>query len=490
MSLPTAKVLVVAAAAALLAGCMNLAPRYERPPAPVPGEWPAGGAAGTPATAQAATARPEGAAADIAWQAFFADERLRELIALALASNRDLRLAALNVERARALHGIERADRWPTIDATGAAHAGRTPASLSPTGAAATTKRYDANIGITAYELDFFGRVKNLEGAALQQFLAAGQARRSVQISLVAEVAGAYLRLAADRERLQLARDTLANQESAYTLIRRRVEAGAGSQLDLRRAQTTVDAARADVARYTGTVAQDENTLALLVGAPLPAGLLPPALAPVASIAELPSGVPAEVLRRRPDIRRAEHQLQAANAHIGAARAAFFPSISLTAAGGVASDALSGLFQGGAGAWSFLPRITLPIFDGGRNQARLDVASVDRDIALAAYERAIQAAFREVADALAERGTLGERLAAQQSLVEASVDSHRLSDIRFREGVESYLAVLDAQRATYAAQQELIGVRLARLANQVTVYKVLGGGWSEADDRVAEVAPR
>lgn len=456
-------------AAALLGACANLAPEYQRPAAPVAAAWPSGGAvqAGGPA------------AADLAWADFFVDARLRSVIGASLANNRDLRAAALQIERARALYQIQRADRFPTVEAATAIDAQRTPASLAPSGRATTSRQYEAGIGFSRYELDFFGRVRNLNEQALQAFLATAESRRSVQISLVAEVANVYLTLAADRERLQLARRTFDTQDASYSLIRRRFEQGAASQLDLRRAQTTVDAARGDVARFTRLVAQDENALALLVGAPLRAEWLPEALAPAASLADLPVGVPSDVLQRRPDIRQAEHRLQSTHAVIGAARAAFFPSVTLTGFGGVASAELSDLFRGGAGAWSFVPRVALPIFDGGRNRATLQAAEVGREIALAEYERAIQGAFREVADALAARGTLGQQIDAQQALVDAAVDSQRLSDIRFREGAESYLTVLDAQRSRYAAEQDLIGLRLQRLANQVTLYKVLGGGWQQ-----------
>jgi multidrug efflux system outer membrane protein len=455
--------------AAVLAACANLAPNHQRPNAPVPDAWPSG-------PSYAAT--PGGVTAELAWQDFFVDARLRELVAQALANNRDLRVAALQIDKARALYQVQRADRFPTVEAAATMSAQRTPAGLSPTGQATTSRQYEAGIGFSRYELDLFGRVRNLNEQALQAFFSTAEARRSVHISLIAEVANAYLTLAADRERLQLARHTFDNQHGAYTLIQRRFEFGAASQLDVRRAQTTVDAARADVARFTTLVAQDENALALLVGAPLRAQWLPDGLAPVASLAPVPTGVPSEVLTRRPDIRQAEHRLQAAHASIGAARAAFCPSVTLTAAGGVASSTLSDLFRGGSGAWSFAPQVTLPIFDGGRNRATLQAREVERDITLAEYERAVQGAFREVADALAARGMLGDQLDAQQSLVDAAADSHRLSDIRFRQGAESYLAVLDAQRSWYAAQQDLISVRLQRLSNQVTLYKVLGGGWS------------
>lgn len=475
------KTLSLLAASLILAACSTLAPKYEQPAPAVPHTWPEGPAYAPPTGAPATP----GAAADLAWQQFFSDARLRRLIELSLANNRDLRVAALNIEKARALYRIERADLYPAVNAGVSGAAQRTPGSLSPSGQAETTRRYDAAVGFSGYEIDFFGRVRSLNEAALQQFFATEEARRSAQISLIAEVANAYLTLAADRERLRLARETLDNQRSAHTLIRHRFENGVASQLDLRRAQTTVDAARADVARFTTLVAQDENALALLVGAPLGAALLaeltPPALEQVSTLDELPTGVPSQVLQRRPDIRVAEHRLQAAHANIGAARAAFFPSVSLTASGGVASSALSDLFRSGAGAWSFLPQVVLPIFDGGRNRATLDATKVDREISVAEYEGAIQRAFREVADTLAARGTLGEQFDAQQSLVAATADTFRLSDIRFRQGAQGYLEVLDAQREMYAAQQALISVRLTRLSNQVTLYRVLGGGWSERE---------
>ena len=457
-------------AAALLAACANLAPEYQRPAPPVPATWPG------------AAAPASGSTAEIAWQEFFVDARLRDVIASALANNRDLRKAALRIDQARALYQVDRAERFPTVDAAAGMTAQRTPAGLSSSGQRETTRQYEASIGFARYELDLFGRVRNLNEQALQAFFATEKARRSVQISLVAEVANTWLTLAADRERLLLARRTFESQNASYTVIRRRFELGAASQLDLRRAQTTVDAARADLARFTSLVAQDENALALLVGAPVPGAALPDALSAAVSLSDVPTGLPSDVLQRRPDILEAEHRLQAAHAVIGQARAAFFPSVTLTGAAGVASGELSELFRGGAGAWSFVPRVSLPIFDGGRNRATLQAAQAGREIAVADYERAIQSAFREVADALSVRGSLGQRLDAQQSLVEAAADSHRLSEIRFREGAESYLAVLDAQRSLYEAEQGLISVRLSRLANLVTLYKVLGGGWSEPVD--------
>ncbi|PKN16124.1 MAG: multidrug transporter [Deltaproteobacteria bacterium HGW-Deltaproteobacteria-3] len=434
-----------------LGGC-TMAPRYVRPDPPVPAAWPGGQPDQGPNGGQSGKE-----AAGLAWQEFFVDEHLQKLIALALANNRDLRIAALNIERSRAQYRIQRAELLPQIDAIGAGGKQRIAKTLSSTGQAETVEQYSAGLGVSAYELDLFGRVQSLKDQALEQHLATEQARRTVQISLVAEVAANYLNLAADRERLQLARDTLTAQQTTHQLIQRRFEVGAASELDLRQAQTRLDAARADVARYTTLVAQDENGLNLVVGAPVPAELLPKALSEnLTAVQDIAPGLPSEVLLRRPDVLAAENLLKGFNANIGAARAAFFPRITLTGTVGVGSDELSTLFASGSGAWAFAPNIVLPIFDSGSRWASLKVAEVDRDIALARYEKAIQTAFREVADALARRGTIDEQLTAQQSLTDATAMSHRLSQARYEKGVDSYLAVLDSQRSLYGAQQELI----------------------------------
>lgn len=467
--MPRMTLLAGALASALLAGCATLAPDYETPTAPVPQQWPAAEPISSPSTVTA----------DIGWQDFVTDARLRQLIQLALANNRDLRVAGLNIERARAQYQIQRADLFPTVQATAGGTGQRTLASLSTTGQAMTTHQYTAGLGFASYELDFFGRLRSLKDRALYQFLGTEEARHSAQISLVAEVASTYLSLVADNERLKLAEETRISQQSSYELTKRRFELGSASELDLRQAQTSVESARVDVARYTGQLAQDRNALALLIGKPLPDDLdlaQPGTLASVSPLASVPDGVPATVLQRRPDVLQAERQLQAANANIGAARAAYFPSITLTASGGVSSSQLSELFKGGTGSWSFSPQLTLPIFDAGRISANLKVAEADRAISLAQYEKAIQTAFREAADALIQRDPLNRQLDAQQSLVEATTASYRLSRARFDKGVDNYLVVLDSQRAQYAAQQGLITVRLAGLTNQVTLYKVLGGG--------------
>ncbi len=455
----------------VLSGCASMAPKYTQPAAPVPSEWPSG-----PAYKESAAKPGEPAAADIKWQEFFIDEQLQRLIGLALENNRDLRIAALNIERSQALYRIQRADLFPTVDAAASAVEARTPGVLSGTGNAITTHQYSVGLGFSAYELDLFGRVMSLKDQALEQFFSTEEARRSVQISLVAEVANNYLTLAADKESLKIARDTFTSQQTSYNLIKSRFEAGASSELDLRQAQTSVDSARVDIARFTSLVAQDENALALVIGAPVPPDLLPSGLSAITAMKELSAGLPSDVLQRRPDILEAEHLLKAANANIGAARAAFFPRITLTTSIGLSSDQLSGLFKGGTGTWMFAPQITLPIFDTGRNRANLKVSEVDREIFLAQYEKAIQGAFREVADALAQRGTLGDQLEAQQSLTDATAVSYRLSEARYEKGISSYLNVLDSQRSLYSAQQGLIAVRLFRLTNLVTLYKVLGGG--------------
>ena len=450
----------------LLAGC-TLAPKYERPEAPVPKEWPAG------PYQQEGKQAPE--AAQLSWRDFIADERLREVIAASLANNRDLRVAGLNVEKARAMFGISRATLLPTVNATGSWSQNRVPADLSPSGSAYTADQYSVNLGLAAWEIDFFGRIRSLKDAALEQYLATDQASRSAQILLVATVTQAYLALAADREALQLVSSTLEAQEAAYAMIRKRHEVGLASELDLRRAQTQVDTARGDVARYTQLVAQDENGLNLLTGSPVRPDLLPRDLSGVALPRDISPGLSSDVLLGRPDVLAAEHRLKAANANIGAARAALFPRISLTTSIGTASADLSGLFKTGSDVWTFAPQIVMPIFDP-RLWYAYDVTKLEKEISVAQYEKSIQTAFREVADALAEKGMVQQRIAAQQSLVDAMTVVYRLSEKRYEKGIDSYLSVLDAQRSLYGAQQGLILLRLAYVNNLVTLYKTLGGG--------------
>lgn len=461
--------LLLACVANIAAGC-SLAPDYTQPQLPVPVEWPQGEAY------QAAPATPEAPVApELSQQEFFSDGQLQKVIGMALENNRDLRLAALNVERARALYGVQRAELFPAVNATGGGGKKRLSADLVSPGDPRTSEQYSLDLGIASWEIDFFGRVRSLKDQALEEYLATDEARRSAQIALVSEVARTYLTLAADREILKLARSTLETQQSAYGLVQKRYDAGIATELDLRQAQTPVEAARGDVALYTQLAAQDRNALNLLAGAPVPEELLPVDLENVIPPREISPGLTSEVLLRRPDIIAAEHRLKGAYAFIGAARAAFFPRISLTTAVGTASDDLSGLFNSGTGTWNFTPQIVMPIFDA-RVWAALRVSKADRDIVLTQYEKAIQTAFREIADALAVLGTVDQRVAAQQSLANATAETYRLSNKRYTKGIDSYLGVLDAQRSLYAAQQGLIALRLAKLSNQVKLYAVLGGG--------------
>ena len=452
-----------------MGGC-TLAPKYTRPEVPVSDQWPKGVAY---IETQSITGIPE--VSDLKWKEFFTDKQLQEIIETALENNRDLRLAALNVERARAMYAIQRAELLPAVNAVGSGSKYRVPDDLSTTGKSMTVEEYSVNLGVSSWEIDFFGRIRSLKDKAMEEYMATEQARRSAQIALVSEVARVYLTLASDRGNFKLARSTLETRQAAYNLIKRRYEVDLASELDLRQAQIPVDAARVDMAYYTQLVAQDENALNLLTGSPVPKDLMPEDLSSVVPPKEIFPGLSSEVLLRRPDIMAAEHRLKGAYAFIGAARAAIFPRISLTTSVGTASNELSGLFKSGSGTWSFAPQILLPIFDA-RTWAALRVSKADRKIALTQYEKAIQTAFREVADALAVQGTIDRQLSAQQSLVNAVSETYRLSNKRYTKGIDSYLGVLDAQRSLYAAQQGLIGLRLAMIANQVRLYAVLGGG--------------
>ncbi|MBK4994594.1 efflux transporter outer membrane subunit [Pseudomonas sp. S37] len=443
-----------------LGGCVNLAPDYQRPAAPVAEQWPPSTASGT--------------RAEISWQSLFVDTRLRDTVALALTNNRDLRVAALNVEYQRAQYRIQRAALFPAVPASAD---GTRQRSVSD-GSNAVSSQYSVGLGVSSYELDLFGRLGNLKDAALEDYLALEQTRRSTQISLVAEVASAWMTLAADQQLLALARDTYASQQKTHELVQQSHALGGESGLSLSQALSTVESARADVANYQSLVEQDRNALELLVGRRLDDKLLPgDARLDAALLVSVPAGLPSSLLQRRPDVLAAEHTLKAANADIGAARAAFFPSVTLTASGGSASSELSGLFAGGSRAWSFAPSINLPIFNAGSNRAALDAAKVNLEIEVATYEKTLQTAFSEVADALAVRGHVNERLDAQRSLTGATQKRYDLSLALYRQGSESFLEVLDAQRSLYSAQQALISLELTEQQNRVTLYKVLGGGW-------------
>lgn len=446
------------AAAALIAGC-SMTPTLERPAAPVPATFP-----GQPASVTASGPVQ-------AWESFITDARLRELVALALKNNRDLRVATLNIEQVRAQYQVRRADQVPTVNATVAGN-------RQPTASGDISSTYTAGLAMASWELDFFGRVASLKDAALAQFLASEEAQRAVQTSLVASVASSWLSLQTDEALLALTQRTLATREDSLRLTKLRFDNGAASALDLRQAESLTAAARATLAQQRRTIAQDLNALTLLVGQEVPANLLPGA-GDVAPFQPVPEGLPSELLTRRADIRQAEQQMVAANANIGAARAAFFPRISLTAGIGTVSTELSGLFKDGSWGFTLAPQALLPIFDMGRNQANLDAAKAARDIAIAQYEKSIQTAFREVADALAGRATLGDQLAAQEAQALAETDRFRLAELRYRNGVASYLDVLDAQRSLFATQQALAQTRLVQQQNQVALYKALGGGWSK-----------
>jgi outer membrane protein, multidrug efflux system len=456
-----------AALAAILTGC-TLAPRYQRPEAPVAPAWPA-------ASAAAGTA-PD----DLGWRDVFGDPRLQALVELALANNRDLRAVALNVELTRAQYRIQRAQQLPALGATAAATRQRTPADLNTTGTPVTSNAFSVGLGVTAFELDLFGRVRSLSTAALEDYLATEEARRSAHLALVGEVASQYLATRAFEAEVALAKQTLEIVAASFDLTGKSYAAGRASELDLRTAESQLYASRFNLSVAEQLLARAENALVLLVGEPLPAGLpSPQPLEAQAFLAELPAGLPSDVLQRRPDILSAEHALLSANASIGAARAAFFPSISLTAFGGTASAQLSGLFSAGSASWNFGPRINLPIFSGGALRASLDVAEVRKSIQVARYEGAIQAAFREVADALVSRAALDAQLDAEQARVRAEERRYQLSDLRYRKGVDSYLTLLTAQRDLFAAQVLLIESRRARLTNLVDLYRALGGGWRE-----------
>ena len=457
--------LTLLSAAVLLSGCINLAPDYQQPEAPLAQQWP------TTSSSQSGQA-----SIDLPWRQFILDQRLRQVIEQTLQNNRDLRVAMLNVEKARALYRIQRAELLPAISLDGSGSHSNSPADLNGGDSAVTSHQNSVALGISDYELDLFGRVRNLSDAALEDFLALEETQRSTQLSLITEVANAWLTLGADSAQLKLSNDTLVSQQASYDLIQGSHALGNTSGLTLAQAQATVEFARVDVAAFQSQVQLDRNALNLLVGATVADDLLPTTLKQDnAELLEIPAGLPSSILQQRPDVLAAEHNLKAANADIGAARAAFFPRITLTAAAGTSSADLSGLFKSGSGAWSFAPNISLPIFNAGSNQANLDAAKSENAIQLANYEKSLQTAFKEVADALAVRSTLKQRLDAQQALTDATARSQQLADALYRNGASSYLDALDSQREVYAARQDLISLQLTEQSNRITLYKTLGG---------------
>ncbi|HVU28539.1 MAG TPA: AdeC/AdeK/OprM family multidrug efflux complex outer membrane factor [Verrucomicrobiae bacterium] len=453
-----------------LSGC-TLAPKYERPAAPVSTNWPDGSTYNNSAT---------NAVADIGWREFFHDPRLQELIELSLTNNRDLRVAVLNVEQSRAQYRIERAALFPNIDASGNYIRQRTSKDFLLPGEPVLSSQYSVSLGTTAYEVDLFGRIRSLKTAALENYFATEEARKSAQIALVAEVANQYLAERAFEEELQMTRQTLDAVQNSYNLIKQSYDVGVSSELDLRSAEAQVESAKANAAAFEQQRDQAQHALTLLVGEPLPADLPPPqSLNEQRLLTDLPPGLPSDLLQRRPDILAAEHELKSANANIGAARAAFFPAIKITADAGFSSAQLSSLFDAGSGMWLFNPQITLPIFEGGRNKANLDVAKISKLIEVANYEKAIQTAFREVADALTAKKFLDEQLADQTALVKAEQRRYDLADVRYRNGVDDYLVVLTAQQDLFTAQRNQIVTQYARFSNLIGLYQALGGGWRE-----------
>lgn len=467
--------LIAVAVAVFAAGC-SFEPKYERPAAPVAAAFPASGVYATQPTTTSADTAGGRAAADIGWREFFTDPRLQQLIQIALANNRDLRVSVLNVEAARAQYRITRAQLFPTLDAQASKSVQRTPKDLSFFGQT-ISQQYQVGLN-TSWELDFWGRIRSLKDQALEQYLATAQARKAAEISLVSQVAQQYLQVLAVDDLLKITDDTLKTAEASYSLTKLQFDNGTGSELDLRQAETVVEQARANREAQARARAQAENALVLLIGQPLPADLPPGrSLDDQRLLTDIPAGLPSDLLTRRPDIMEAEATLRAANANIGAARAAFFPKISLTGSFGTASPTLGGLFKAGSAAWSFAPQIALPIFEGGRNLANLDLANVQKRIEIANYEKAIQSAFRDVADDLAARSTYDSQIQALQRTTFAQSRTLDLSQLRYKNGVDSYLQVLTAQTNLYTVQQSLINARVARLDNLVNLYVALGGGW-------------
>ncbi|SAL02765.1 RND efflux system outer membrane lipoprotein [Caballeronia calidae] len=473
---------LIAAAVALLATGCTLQPKYEQPAAPVAQTFPEGDAYAHQPDASSTASNGRSAngqsAPDIGWRDFFFDTRLQKIVELALKNNRDLRVSVLNVEAARAQYQIVRAGLFPTLDGSASMTKQRTPKNLSVFG---NTISQEYSVGLNAsWEIDFFGRIRSLKDQALAQYLSTAESRKAAEIALVSSVADQYLTMLAFDDALVVTQNTLTTALESYRITKLQYDNGTGSELDLRQSEGVVEEARANLQQQARLRAQAENGLVLLVGEPLPADLPPGMPLDTQNIlSDIPAGLPSDLLTRRPDIAAAEQSLLAANANIGAARAAFFPRVSLTGSFGTLSPTLGGLFKPGSAAWSFAPQITVPIFEGGENKANLDLANVQKRIEIANYEKAIQTAFREVADGLAARGTFDEQIKSLERFVNSQSRRLELSDLRYRNGVDSYLSVLTAQTALYASQQQLITARLNRLTNLVDLYQFMGGGWIE-----------
>jgi multidrug efflux system outer membrane protein len=457
-----------------LAGC-TLAPTYHRPPAPISSSWPK--VPGHPASPTVAAAVP---AADIGWREFFRDPRLQQLIELALTNNLDLRVAMLNVDQTRALYHVQRDALVPTVDINANGSRQRIPFGFAGNGSSTTYNNFNVNLGVAAYELDLFGRVRSLKKQALETYFATEEAQKSAQIALVAQVGGAYLTEREATEQLAVARQTLSAARTNYDLTRRSYDAGVLSELDLNVAETQWQTARTAVAGYEQQLAQARDNLVLLVGRPLPDDLpAPQPFNPQICLSDIPAGLPSDLIARRPDVLEAEHQLEAANANIGAARAAFFPTITLTGQAGTESTTLEGLFAPGSQAWNFSPQIVWPIFAAGTAWHELQAVKAANLIEAASYQKSIQTAFREVADALAVQATVKTQLSANRALVRAEQQTYQLTEARFHSGIDSSLNVLTTQQALYNARQNLIQTEYSRLFNLINLYQALGGGWQE-----------
>jgi len=457
-----------------LAGC-TLAPEYHRPTAAISPAWPK-----VPGHGESPTNTAAVPAAEIGWREFFRDPRLQQLIELALTNNPDLRVAMLNVEQTRALYRIQRNALVPTVDVNANGSRQRISTGFAGGSYAATFNQFNVNLGVASYELDLFGRVRSLKKQALETYFATEEAQKSARIALVAEVGAAYLTERELAEQLAVARQSLKAAQQTYELTKRSREAGIMSQLDLNAAEVQRQTARAAAAGYEQQLAQAENYLVLLVGRPLPDDLpLPQPFNPQICLSDIPAGLPSDLIARRPDILAAEHQLEAANANIGAARAAFFPTITLTGSAGSASSTLEELFAPGSQAWNFSPQIVWPIFAAGTAWNELQAIKAGKLIEVANYQKAIQTAFREVADSLAARATVQTQLAANQTLVKAERQNYELTEARFHTGVDSSLNVLAAQQALDSARQNLIQSEYSRLFNLINLYQALGGGWRE-----------
>ncbi|MFL9862365.1 efflux transporter outer membrane subunit [Paraburkholderia madseniana] len=470
---------LIAVAVALFAAGCTMAPKYHRPDEPVTATFPTGGVYDTQPGAASASRTANGqAAADIGWRDFFADARLQRLIEIALKNNRDLRVSVLNIQASQAQYQITRAALFPTLNAAASQSKQRTPKDLTATG---LTISNTYSVGLNAsWEIDFFGRIQSLKDQALAQYLATAQARKAAEIALVSQVANQYMTVLEVDDLLKVTQNTLKTAQESYRIAKLQFDNGTGSELDLRQSETVVDQAQANLQSQARLRAQADNALVLLVGEPLPDDLPPGmTLDNQNLLTDVPAGLPSDLLTRRPDIMEAEENLLAANANIGAARAAFFPKVSLTGSFGTLSPTLGGLFKPGSAAWSFAPSITLPIFEGGANKANLDLATVQKNIQIATYEKAIQTAFREVADGLAARGTYDQQIQSLERNTFAEQRRLDLSDLRYKNGVDSYLSVLTAQNDLYISQQLLVTARMQRLQNLVTLYQALGGGWIE-----------